>query len=404
MSPRVDGEVESGHTLPGYLLTISWFPASPIGGVNQAIINLSRVMKERAEWRPFLLVDSDGHIPELHPHIPCPVESLYLRTPDLPQDRPLRALTAFFMKLASSLLRLRAFTRSHNIRAIACHFPDTNSIHFCLLKRLGLYRGKLILSFHGEDIRSLDRKKAFIRSLGRWMMRNADAVVACSYGLRDDLVKFEPACAVRATVIYNAIDPQSFLNNIDRRFILPAALNGKKFLLNVARYEHKKGHDILLRAFERLASQFPELMLVTIGSAGDRTEAIRQMVEQSPLRDRIFMLQDLPHSQVGVFMDAAELFLLPSRREGFPFVLLEAGVMRKAVVATACIGVPEIIEDGVTGRVTPLEDDGAFAEAVSDLLSNEKERIKLAKNLHRRVLEEFSWQIVYQQHMKLVRG
>ena len=387
----------------GYLLTLTWFPQSGVGGVNQAIINLARVMAADGRLQPYLLVTSAAAIPADHPHLPCAAESLYLKAPDLPPQQPLRSLVSFIASLPQSMRRLKMFLESRNIRAVSCHFPETESVQFALLRWLGIYRGKFILSFHGEDIRIFERKNALGQFAARWMMRRADSVVACSRGLMDDLVAFEPGCARHASVIYNAIDIETFRSKIDTSFDLPASLKGKTFLLNVARYEHKKGHDILIKAFELLTSQFPEIMLVTIGtSVGEESAAVRKMILASPAGDRILMLENIPHPKIGVFLKAAAIFVLPSRREGFPFVLLEAGAMKTPVVATACIGVPEIIEDGVTGRMTPLEDPEAFAAAVADLLQDEQERRRLANALYQLVAKEFSWNAIYQKHLQLV--
>jgi glycosyltransferase involved in cell wall biosynthesis len=128
------------------------------------------------------------------------------------------------------------------------------------------------------------------------------------------------------------------------------------------------------------------------------------MVNQSAARERILMLENVPHPQVGVFLQAAKLFVLASRREGFPFVLLEAGAMQIPVVAAACLGVPEIISDGVTGQLVPVEDAAALAAAMADLLRNEQKREKVAEALHQLVAREFSWDAIYQKHVDLVNS
>ncbi len=391
--------------IPGYLLTLTWYPESGVGGVNQAIFNLVRVIKEEGRWQPYLLVTSDTEIPASHPQLQCPAESLYLRSPDLPQSHPFRSLASYLLNLPKTLKTLTRFIELHNVQMVCAHFPETDSINFALLRRLALFKGKFVLSFHGEDIRVLQRKNALGRWMARFMMRHADALVACSRGLRDDLVAFEPRCANRATVIYNAIDIEAFRSRMDASSQLPAELQGKMFLLNIGRYEHKKGHDILIKAFEQLSVRFPDLMLVTIGgSVGGESAGVRRLVDQSTARERILMLENVPHPKVGIFLTNAALFVLPSRREGFPFVLLEAGATQTAVVAAACLGVPEIIEDGVTGRLVPVEDPVALAAAIEDLLLDEAKRLRVAQALHQLVSQRFSWKAIYQKHLALMDG
>ena len=330
---------------------------------------------------------------------------MYLKAPDLPQDRSGRALLSFLVSLPGSLSRLSRFLQERNIQVVSSHFPETDSVQFALLRWLGRYRGKFMLSFHGEDIRVLNRKNALGKWWARWMMRRADALIACSRGLMEDLVAFEPACAPRAAVIYNALDVEAFRSRIDFSFQLPEVLQGKTFLLNIARYEHKKGHDILIKAFEMLAVQFPNVLLVTIGgSVAGESAPFRAMVDDSPARARILMLENVPHPHVGVFLQNATLFVLASRREGFPFVLLEAGAMQIPVAAAACLGVGEIIKDDVTGRLVPVEDPVALAEAMADLLSNHEKRRQVAQTLHTLVDRDFNWKTIIRQHLALVKS
>jgi glycosyltransferase involved in cell wall biosynthesis len=103
-------------------------------------------------------------------------------------------------------------------------------------------------------------------------------------------------------------------------------------------------------------------------------------------------------------MQEAGIFVLPSRREGFPFVLLEAGAMRLPVVAAACLGVPEIIQDGKTGRLVPVEDAGALADAIGSLLRDQGARNQYATQLYDLVAREFSWKTAYQKHVAFVEA
>jgi glycosyltransferase involved in cell wall biosynthesis len=113
------------------------------------------------------------------------------------------------------------------------------------------------------------------------------------------------------------------------------------------------------------------------------------------------MLENVPHPRIGLFLKAAKLFVLASRREGFPFALQKAGAMKTPVVASACLGVPEIIEDGVTGRLSPVEDADALAGAIADLLRDDEKCRSVGERLYHLVAEQFSWKAIYQKHASL---
>jgi L-malate glycosyltransferase len=379
-------------------MVLSWFPESGIGGVNQAVLNLIHTMREAGRYRPLLLVSSGQALPERKSHIGCEVIPLTLRTPDLPLDRPVIRVLAFLYHLPATLLSLRALVKRYNVQTFNCVFPDNECLNIVILKKLGLFSGKVVLWFHGNDIKTATEKRGLAAAAYRWMLRRSDGVVACSRGLLEDVLRFEPRCVRQSAVVHNAIDAGKFRARTAIEFSLPERLRNRPFLLNIAKFEHKKGQDVLIRAFERIADEFADLMLVMIGApAGEQTVEIESIARDSPKSDRILMLENVPHEQIPAFLRAASLFVLASRREGLPFVLLEAGACETPIVATACIGVPEIVEDRITGRLVPVEDDQALASAMRDLLIDEGKRKQLATNMYRLVNEKFTWRSTYEK-------
>jgi glycosyltransferase involved in cell wall biosynthesis len=388
--------------LPGYVMVLSWFPESAIGGVNQAVLNLIHTMQLEGRYRPLLLVSNGHALPERAPHIECEVISLQLRSPDIPADRTVISLLAFLYHLPGTLLALRALVRRHNVQAFNCVFPDNECLNIVLLKKLRLFSGKLCLWFQGNDIKTAMEKRGFGAAAFRWMLRRSDVVAACSRGLLEDVLRFEPRCSHNSVVIHNAIDIEKFRAKAATDYELPETLQNAPFLLNVAGFERKKGQDVLIRAFERIAGEFPDLVLVMIGSSsGEATTAVRAMVQESPLRNRILMLENIPHERIPLFLQAARVFVLASRREGLPFAILEAAACLTPVVATACIGVPEIVQDGITGRLVPVDDDAALANAIRDMLTDEVKRKQFAANMYRLVNEKFTWRATYEKWVGL---
>jgi starch synthase len=325
---------------------------------------------------------------------------MVVRDPALPVH-PVRARIAFFLTLPLVLWKLRLLLARHRILTINCIFPGTDSLTYVLLRRFRLFSGKVIFTLQGNDIKVALDTAGFSRFLARQAFRLADRIVACSFGLREDLLRLEPQCANKSVVIHNSIDFEAFLALAPPDYQLPDNLRNVPFLLNVGRYEHKKGQDILICAFEQIALDFPSLHLVMIGATGTGIEQIRRKVCGSSFTERIVMLENIPHEAIPVFLRAALLFVLPSRREGLPFALLEAAACRKAVVAAACVGVPELIQDGVTGRLVPVDNSDALALAISDLLRNDHLREQFAETLHELVGREFTWQAAFRKYINL---
>jgi glycogen(starch) synthase len=99
----------------------------------------------------------------------------------------------------------------------------------------------------------------------------------------------------------------------------------------------------------------------------------------------------LPHEQTLAAIAGAELLVLPSRREPFGIVLLEAGSLGVPVVASRVGGIPEIVEDDASGRLVAPDDAGALARAIGELLGDRAEAQRLAANLRRAAETRFTW-------------
>jgi glycosyltransferase involved in cell wall biosynthesis len=385
---------------PGILFAVPWRPRSFIGGVDHVVIDLLDQINRNGRYRSYVLV-SGG--PADGPPVPkLDTEPFYLpfRDPVWPTNR-IRSLVAFVVTLPWTWWRLRSIVREHSIRMVICEFPeDTCCLVVTLLKRLRLFRGQVILRLHGADIFAANHSRGLKRFLYRLMYRTADWVVACSSGLRDDVLRLDPRLERRAIVIRHGFHIDDF-RAAAAGYELPEALRGRRFLLTIGRYEHKKGHDVLIAAFERIAGRFPDLLLVLVGAAGTGSEVVEKRVAESPVNSRILMFESLPNASMPVFLDAALIFVLASRREGFPVVLLEAGACGRPVVATAAIGNVDTIRDGETGRLVPVDDANALADAIADLIDRPETRERLAANLLHSVREEFTWQRAYEQFIRL---
>ena len=150
---------------------------------------------------------------------------------------------------------------------------------------------------------------------------------------------------------------------------------GRQRVVAVGRFGHEKGFDLLLEGFGRLASGFSGWDLVILGDGPLRPNLTRQ-VEGLGLHDRVF----LPGRVKNPFpvLAGCDLFVLSSRFEGFPNVLLEAMACGLPVVAFDCPSGPaDIIHHGVDGLLVPAGDVGKLAEAMQSLMENPEERVRL---------------------------
>lgn len=159
---------------------------------------------------------------------------------------------------------------------------------------------------------------------------------------------------------------------------LPGALIGA-----IGRIEEQKGFDVLIRAL----AEIEEGSLVLVGDGSERS-ALEELARSVGVADRVVWAgwSEDARSYLGSF----DVFVLPSRFEGFPLVLLEAMLARSAVVATDVGSVAETVFDGETGLLVPPEDPAALARAIKRLLADDDLRRRLGDRGRRLVLDRFT--------------
>lgn len=185
-----------------------------------------------------------------------------------------------------------------------------------------------------------------------WMFRRCDAVIAVSESLSDCL----PRRVVN--VIPNGIAPPAPVSAA-RVAACRNALNGQPLVLAVGRLVQAKGFDVLLGAWQTIAAQ------LWIAGDGPQRGRLDTLIRRNRLQDRVRLLGQ--REDIDVLMQAADLLVLPSRREGFPYVLLEALQRRLPVIATRVPGAQDLLP---ASRLVEVGDAVALNAAVSRALSD----------------------------------
>jgi glycosyltransferase involved in cell wall biosynthesis len=283
------------------------------------------------------------------------------------------------------------------------HYPSPGALGPALLRMLGAYRGRLILSFHGLELQSA-RDAGWIESgVWRFILRHTDAVVAVSRAFGNEALEFTRGSAP-VVVIHNGVDADALRANAKRASNRLTELNGRDVILTVAKIEARKGVDVLVRSFAELRRSNPRLALVVVGRPGDSSADVHSLTEALGLTDHVFFYDNVPHDEMGAFFEKAKVVCMPSRSETFGIVLLEAGVFHRPVVATRIGGIPEVIEDGENGLLVEPDDVSALTEALRRVLDDPTLAARLADRLSRRVDAEFTWKRSYADYRALVEA
>ncbi len=149
-------------------------------------------------------------------------------------------------------------------------------------------------------------------------------------------------------------------------------------LIAVGRLHPQKGFDLLLKAFHRVQATYPDWQLTILGEGPMRSE-LEALRSQLKLTDRVHLPGLV--SNVRDYLDRADLFVMPSRFEGFPMALCEAMACGLPVLSADCLSGPrDIIDDGINGILVTTENVEALAIGLDKLMSDPAKRQQLAQN------------------------
>ncbi len=317
------------------------------GGGSERVISILLQHLDRQKFIPMLIV--------------LQKEGPYLK--DIPSDVEI-------IDLRSKRLRDALFTLVKTIKTLK---PD---IVFSTLGHLNLYMA-LIKPILGEHIKLIARESSIVSirnrnnrytflfdRLYRIFYNKLDKIVAQSHYMKKDLCNHYHTHTHNITVINNPVDTQNIQQKMiaeNKQIFKPNRVN----LLAVGRLNAVKGFDLLITSI----ADIPENYHLTIIGEGEEKEELLALVEKLDLAHRIHFAGFL--SNPFPYMHQADIFVLSSRYEGFPNVVLEANACGTPVVAFACPGgTAEIIEEGINGFLATCEDPKALAETLKKAASH----------------------------------
>lgn len=386
---------------PSYVFVLPW-DLHHTGGVNQVVMNLYREMLSDGEMQPLLMVSKWSAFRPLEEVIDGR-RTIYARLwSPWSKGGSIVSLLKWIVESPIYLTNLLRLCWRYRILVFNFHYPSINAFPIALLRFFHLYRGALIISFHGTDLRSARKAGRIERALWRFVLHSATAVVACSKAFAADVSEFAGRAADCVHAVQNGLDIDYFLYNVDRTTELLAALRDREFILSVATFERKKGLDVLLQAFVEVRRTNAKLALALVGRPNGAEADLRVLASELGVAEDVFFFESVPHPQVGLFLERANAFCLPSRAEPFGIAILEAGAYRLPVVASRVGGIPEIVVDGETGLLVEPDDVNALAAALSRVLSDTDLARNLGERLYRRVVTDFSWRRAYQEYRTLM--
>jgi N-acetyl-alpha-D-glucosaminyl L-malate synthase BshA len=253
----------------------------------------------------------------------------------------------------------------------------------------------VITTLHGTDVTTLGRDPGF-SAVARLAITGSDAVTAVSHSLAHEassLFRLPPV-----PVIPNFIDP-TFLPPAHTAQRRPRSNNDRQeaVLVHVSNFRPVKRATDCIRILDLLRHRHP-CRLLMVGQGPD-LPAARELARSLGLSSRIDFVGE-QHDVAG-WLAAADILLLPSQAEAFGMAALEAMATGLPVVASHAGGLPEVVEDGVSGRLLPVGDLQAMADAILELLKDPDLANALGEKGRRRARDLFSPDLVVPRYLDL---
>jgi sugar transferase (PEP-CTERM/EpsH1 system associated) len=261
---------------------------------------------------------------------------------------------------------------------------------------IGLGNVKRVHGEHGREVNDIDGSNWKYLLFRKFMRLFIHQYIAVSKDLEQWLASTVGVSSGRIRQIYNGVDQHQFTPQFVKPLaLLPAQWQNLDDIVvvgTVGRLTPVKDQQLLLRAVAQLLIEQPtladRLRLIIVGD-GPLYPNLTRLIEQLALQDVVWLARE--RKDVASLLHAMDIFVLTSLGEGISNTVLEAMASGLPIVATAVGGNVELVEDGFNGRLFPVGDCQALADAMGALIGDSGERVRQGANARMRVCQRFDW-------------
>jgi colanic acid/amylovoran biosynthesis glycosyltransferase len=305
---------------------------------------------------------------------------------------------AFGRKAASLSILYESvrFLNKGHYDIIHCHFGPLGNVG-AILKDIGVIKGKIVTTFHGFDMSRHIKKSG--HNVYDHLFKHGDLFLPISERWKGELVRL--GCDEQRIIVHRmGIDTNKFLFSPRK----PRG-NGQVHFLTIARLVEKKGVQYGVQAVAKLIRKYPQIMYKIIGDGPLKTET-EKLINSLNMNNNIKLLGWKQQEEIIEIMREADILLAPSvtsingDQEGIPVVIMEAMAMGLPVVSTLHSGIPELVQDGISGFLVPERDVNGLAEKLKYLIEHQEIWPDMGKAGRRYVEENYD---IHKLNDRLVR-
>lgn len=285
---------------------------------------------------------------------------------------------------------IKDLTSKYSFDLINAHVALPDGYAALVIKKK-LHNRPLVVTVHGIDLyHTIDHNPGCRRAVER-VFRTADKVIMVSGKLKQLTLKnFGQLNNIK--VIGNGVDLSTFEGPEDKPVKSGSIKKTNEIIMiTVAELIERKKIDLILMALNKLSNRFPGLRCLIIGDGREKARLI-DLTAKLGLQKKVEFKGKLAHAEVLAHMKEADLFVLPSIREAFGVVYIEAMACGKPVIACRGEGIEDVIEDGISGILVEPGNVDDLAEKIAMLLGDNKKAERIGQAGRKLVLERYTWE------------
>ncbi|MBN2326256.1 MAG: N-acetyl-alpha-D-glucosaminyl L-malate synthase BshA [Candidatus Omnitrophica bacterium] len=358
-----------------------------IGGSGIVATELGRSLSRRGHQVCFITYDFprrlEGVTEEFHyHHVDVPLYPLFKFPP-------------YTLALASTIYHT---VNEHSLDILHVHYAIPHSTSAFLAKQMLCKKSaeklKVVTTLHGTDSELVGQMPSY-KPVAEFSIESSNAVTAVSeYLKRVTLETFDIEKEMH--VIHNPIDTEVFAPpSNDWRMN-----RNVKTIAHISNFRPVKRILDVIKVFDLIAAHIPA-RLVLAGEGPDRSAA-EWLINQLGLREKVEFAGS--QNSVSQILQDADLLLSTSERESFGMAIAEAMACETPVVSTCVGGVPEVVQDGVTGYLEPVGDIQALAQAAIRILSNPQKQVEMGKAARKLIIERFELETITDEYLRLYQS
>ncbi|MEM2971286.1 MAG: glycosyltransferase [Candidatus Bathyarchaeia archaeon] len=378
---------------------LSWeFPPRIIGGISSHVYELSRALARKGVDVHVVTCDFPG-APEYEE-----IDGAKVYRFDSYKIPAFDFLSWVFSMNQNMAHRAMEVIDAHNGRVDVIHAHDW-LVAKAAIELKNFYEKPLVSTIHSTEVGRRggvhNDYQRTINEVEKWLVNESSIVICCSNYMAEQVAQTLYVPKEKIRVIRNGVNVSRFNLNMDYKAVKQRfAKHDEKIVLYVGRLVYEKGVHVLIGAAPKILSTLPNVRFIIIGEGGMKEQLLKEAWDFG-IPHKVFFTGFVDEKTLALLYKVSDVCVVPSLYEPFGITALEAMAAQTPVVASDTGGLAEIIEHDKTGVKVYVDNSDSVAWGVLKVLTDEAYANRLRKNAYRKIIEEYNWEKISSETIKV---